>query len=112
MKKWCFSFKENEYYRTSLYITDINESYSNNIADYLLLYRKIIKDLYRINLFRKEIIEWAIKSPKENKLNEEFFDIDFQNRLEVKNTAYPFSNEEGIKYIVPNLPILITDSIS
>jgi len=72
----------------------------------------IEKDLYRINLFRKEIIECAIKSPKENKLNEEFFDINFQNRLEVKNTAYPFSNEEGIKYIEANLPILITDSIS
>ena len=72
----------------------------------------IEKDLYRINLFRKEIIEWAIKKPKENKLNESFFDIDFQNRLEVKNTAYPFSNEEVIKYIEANLPILITDSIS
>ena len=30
----------------------------------------------------------------------------------MKNTAYPFSNEEVIKYIEPNLTILITDSIS
>ena len=89
---------------------NLKKEWENKILNYS--YEKIEKDLYRINLFRKEIIECAIKSPKENKLNEEFFDIKFQNRLEVKNTAYPFSNEEGIKYIVPNMPILITDSIS
>ena len=45
-------------------------------------------------------------------MNEGFFDIEFQNRLETRDTALPFASEEGIKYIEPNLPIIITNSIS
>jgi len=45
-------------------------------------------------------------------LNEGFFDIEFQKRLEMRDTALSYFNEEGIKYIEPNMPILITDSIS
>lgn len=89
---------------------NLKKEWENKILNYS--YEKIEKDLYKINLFRKEIIEWAIKSPKENKLNEGFFDIEFQNRLETRDTALPFASEEGIKYIEPNMPILITDSIS
>ena len=89
---------------------NLKKEWENKILNYS--YEKIEKDLYKINLFRKEIIEWAIKSPKENKLNEGFFDIEFQNRLETRDTALPFASEEGIKYIEPNLPIIITNSIS
>ena len=88
---------------------NIKKEWENKILNYN--YEKIKIDLYRINLLRKEIIEWALKSPKENKLNEDFFDIKFQNRLETRDTALPFVSEEGIKYIEPNMPILITDSI-
>ena len=47
---------------------NLKKEWENKILNYS--YEKIEKDIYKINLFRKEIIEWALKSTKENKLKE------------------------------------------